>query len=84
MTESLCGERVRSLVRDMARPAFKTAALSDDLEILGGGLRFDSIAYAELLFACEEAFGMTFPDAWATKTRLTIGELVSYIRAAVD
>jgi len=38
------------------------------------------IAYAELLLACEEDFGIPFDDSWAERKQLTIGELATFIR----
>jgi acyl carrier protein len=75
-------ERVRELIRELARPSFKSAPLPDELEILGNGLRFDSIDYAELLLGCEEQFGISFPQSWLSRNRLTIGELVTFLKNA--
>lgn len=79
MQNSDVGERLRRHIRELARSSFKTAELPDDLEILESGLRFDSIAFAELLLACEEEFGVAFPESWSERTRLTLGELAAYI-----
>jgi acyl carrier protein len=76
--------RVRNHIRELARSTFKQAELPDDLEILESGLRFDSIAYAELLIACEEEFGIDFDESWAERTQLTIGELAEFIRQSVQ
>jgi acyl carrier protein len=84
MTGSEIDERLRTLIRDLARPVFKADPLADDMEILEGGLRLDSIAYAELLLGCEETFGIAFPDEWAMKTRLTVGELSAYVHTALS
>lgn len=75
--------RLREHIRVLARSSFKKAELPDDLEILESGLRFDSIAYAELLLACEEDFGVPFDDSWAERKQLTIGELATFIRESM-
>jgi acyl carrier protein len=82
MKDATIDERVKTLIRRMARPEFKADALADDMEILDGGLRLDSINYAELLLECEEAFGMAFPEEWTKRNQLTVGELVSFVRGS--
>lgn len=80
MTEDSVDFRLRHHIRALARSSFKTAELPDDLEILERDLRFDSIAYAELLIACEEEFGVSFDDSWAERKQLTLGQLAAFIR----
>ncbi len=83
MTQTDIDLRLRNHIRELARSTFKQVELPDDLEILASGLRFDSIAYAELLIACEEEFGIDFDESWAERTQLTVGELASFIRESV-
>jgi acyl carrier protein len=80
MSEIDIDAKLRDHIRELARSSYKTVELPDDLEILESDLRFDSIAYAELLLACEEDFGVPFDDSWAERKQLTIGELAKFIR----
>jgi acyl carrier protein len=80
MTNLKLSHQLRERIRDLARSSFKTAELPDELEILDGGLRFDSIAYAELLIMCEDDFGVQFDESWAERKQLKVGELEAYIR----
>lgn len=82
MSDHDVAKRLRGHIRELARSSFKTAELPGDLEILDGGLRFDSIAFAELLIMCEDDFGVHFDESWAERKQLTIGELESYIRGS--
>lgn len=72
-------ERLRALIRELARSSYKSVELPQDLEILDGGLRFDSVAYAELLIMCEDDFGIRFDESWAERKQVKIGDLESHI-----
>ena len=72
---------VRQLVRRLA-PSWTTENLNDDTPIGPSGLGLDSVAIVELLVACEERFGVAFPDQLLDVHPLTLGTLVRHLQEA--
>lgn len=73
---------VRDLLRARAPLARDRTDLSDDLPLGPGGLGLDSIALVELLLDCERRFGIPRPVGLLAGPPLTVGLLVSHVRAA--
>ncbi len=75
-------EAVRELLRSRAPLARERAELPDDLRLGSGGLGLDSIALVELLLDCEQRFGIPRPVELLEGEPLTVGRLVTHVRAA--
>ena len=69
---------IAEIVNDVAGVAVEDVQLdksfSDDLDV-------DSLSMVEIIYACEEAFGVSIPDEDA-KDLKTVGDAVSYIERA--
>jgi len=79
------GRGVRALAAELLPSAQRAAAagLADDVALSGaGGLGFDSVRLVELVFACEERFGVTIPADLLERGSLEIGALVDAIVGA--
>ncbi|HEV2844085.1 MAG TPA: phosphopantetheine-binding protein [Thermoanaerobaculia bacterium] len=75
-------EAVRDLLRARAPLARDRSDLPDGLPLGPGGLGLDSIALVELLLDCERRFGIPRPVDLLEGPPLTVGLLVSHVRAA--
>lgn len=80
--EDPTAEAVHALLRARAPLARDQTGLSDDLPLGPGGLGLDSIALVELLLDCERRFGIPRPVDLLEGAPLTVGLLVSHVRAA--
>jgi len=74
-------ELVRQLVRSLA-PSWTIQNVNYHTPIGPSGLGLDSVAIVELLVACEERFGVAFPDQLLDVHPLTIGTLVRHLDEA--
>jgi len=77
---AVAGERIRALIGGFL-PAWFDGSLADDVALGSAGLGLDSVAVVELLIACEESFGVSFPDS-LLEARLTIGRLAAHLAEA--
>lgn len=74
-------EALRRLVREFV-PSWSARGVEDDSPIGAAGLGLDSVAIVELLVACEERFGLAFPDDLLDARPLTVGTLVAHLERA--
>ncbi len=74
---------VRHLVRRRAPRVGGAAELPDTLELSTGGAGLDSITLVELLLDCEQRFAVTVAAELLAGAPLTVGGLVSGVRAAL-
>jgi acyl carrier protein len=75
-------DTILALLRARAPLAHNRNDLPDDLPLGPGGLGLDSIALVELLLDCERRFGIPRPGDLLEGPPLTVGILVSHVRAA--
>jgi acyl carrier protein len=72
---------LRSLVARFAPSWALDKGYADDEPIGPQGLALDSVAVVELLVACEQQFGLPFPDTLLEGAPLTVGKLIDHLLA---
>ncbi|HSK08632.1 MAG TPA: acyl carrier protein [Vicinamibacterales bacterium] len=72
------GGALRELVRGFA-PSWSDQRVDDSTVLGSTGLGLDSVALVELLLACEQRFGVAFPDGLLEARPLTIGTLIRHL-----
>lgn len=71
-------ESLEAILRRYVPPGFE-GPLERGLAVAPGGLDLDSVAILELLMACEERFGIAFPDTLLECPPLTVGLLAEHL-----
>ena len=74
------GAEVRRLILNRM-PSCRLEDLSDDTPLLDG-VGFDSVRLVELLYACEDRFGVELPTELLEDETPTLGALIRQIAAA--
>lgn len=60
------------------------ATLAPDLPLGSDGIGLDSIALAEVLLECEDAFGVKLAAEMLGTQNVTVGRLIEYVRTVLE
>jgi len=80
---SSIAQTVRGIIGSFAQGTGLPEHLPDDLLLMDDGLGFDSIRVVELLFVCEEEFGVTITTEITEDTVIDVGTIVTLINREV-
>lgn len=68
------------IIKRHAPSSWQEQDLNNDLPLGDLGLGLDSITVTELLIACEDHFGVSFPLSLIEETPLTVGTLIAHLQ----
>ncbi len=77
------GAEVRRLIAS-CMPSCRPEELADDTPLLEGGVGLDSVRLVELLYACEDRFGVQLSTAFLEAETPSVGALIRLIAEAAD
>lgn len=76
------GVEVRRLIRDALAAPARPGTLGDDVPLLAGGVGLDSVKLVELLYACEDRFGVVLALDVLEDETPTVGALIRRVAEA--